>query len=100
MTTKLPTSIYLETLEWVDKTYGNTYFASRIYADGELITVLPFQYGYGSHDKAEALKALEPLFEIPKDVTALWQLKEYGVSVYDSKKTARLAETKNHGKIY
>ena len=35
--------------EWFDKTNGNSYFSARIESDGELIAILPFQYGYGNH---------------------------------------------------
>ena len=35
--------------EWFDKANGNSYFSARIECDGKLITILPFQYGYGDH---------------------------------------------------
>jgi len=42
-------NIRTEGLEWRDKVNGNSYFSARAYVDGELVAVLPFQYGYGDH---------------------------------------------------
>jgi hypothetical protein len=39
--------ITIDTKEWRDKLYGNTYFSSEVYLNMDLILVLPFQYGYG-----------------------------------------------------
>ena len=39
----------IDAKEWFDKANGNSYFSARIYADGEHIATLPFQYGYGNH---------------------------------------------------
>lgn len=52
---QLPTNIHLSVRRWRDKTHGNSYFSARVYADGELIARLPFQYGYGSAPDATAL---------------------------------------------
>ena len=42
-------SIRIHAKEWFDKANGNSYFSARIYIDGDQVTVLPFQYGYGDH---------------------------------------------------
>lgn len=42
-------NIRIEGLEWFDKVNGNSYFSARGYMDGDLVAVLPFQYGYGDH---------------------------------------------------
>jgi len=47
---------------------GNTYFSARIYKDGELFKVLPFQYGYGEQYLYETGKALGL-----NDDTPLWR---------------------------
>lgn len=52
---QLPTNIHLSVRRWRDKVNGNSYFSARVYADGELIARLPFQYGYGSAPDATAL---------------------------------------------
>ena len=33
--------------EWFDRINGNSYFSAHIKINGEFITALPFQYGYG-----------------------------------------------------
>lgn len=33
--------------KWRDKVNGNTYHSARVFADGKLVAVVPFQYGYG-----------------------------------------------------
>lgn len=33
--------------KWRDKVNGNTYHSARAIADGKLVAVAPFQYGYG-----------------------------------------------------
>lgn len=38
--------ITIQTKEWTDKVYGNTYFSSDVYLNNDLILRLPFQYGY------------------------------------------------------
>lgn len=32
---------------WFQKSYGNTYFSAEIYANGNFIHKIDFQYGYG-----------------------------------------------------
>lgn len=54
-------NILIESKEWFDRINGNSYFSSRIEIDGELAAVLPFQYGYGSHDVDMATKELKRL---------------------------------------
>ncbi len=44
--------------EWFDKVNGNSYFSAEIFADNILISVLPFQYGYGNHYEDMAAKEL------------------------------------------
>lgn len=56
--TNKPTSIHLSVRRWRDKTYGNSYFSARVYADGQEVARLPFQYGYGSQPEFEAMAAL------------------------------------------
>lgn len=45
--------------EWFDKTYGNSYFSAKVYADNVLLLSLPFQYGYDNHYIDMAAQALE-----------------------------------------
>ncbi len=59
-------SIYLETRTWLDRTYGNSYFASQIHYNGKVIATLPFQYGYGNQDEYNATRALVELGILPE----------------------------------
>jgi len=81
-------SIYLETGEWVDKTYGNTYFASRVYVDGEQVAVLPFQYGYERMDEYTAHRELVNLGYLPKETETqalAYACRDNGIVFYRSK---------------
>lgn len=91
-------SLYLETLAWVDKTYGNTYFASAIHINGEVTISIPLQYGYGNQDEYEALKALVGSGLVPASRNNLRiTLEELGVDYYRSYATAKKAEAKRLG---
>ena len=54
---------------WFDKVNGNSYFSARILdsKSGELVALLPFQYGYGDQYEYEAHRALIDLGLIPKN---------------------------------
>ena len=39
--------ITINTREWTDKLYGNTYFSADVFLGMDRIMSLPFQYGYG-----------------------------------------------------
>ena len=47
-------------MQWVDRVYGNTYFAAHIIVDGETKHVLPFQYGHGSIPQQTVAETLWP----------------------------------------
>lgn len=46
---------------WRDRTYGNTYFAAKVYIDGEFVVALPFQYGYGDQYLDNVQSVLEKM---------------------------------------
>ena len=52
-------SLFVEAREWFDKSGGNSYFSARIWADGNLVGILPFQYGYENHYESVALDWLK-----------------------------------------
>ena len=58
MSKKINKSLYIEGREWFDKVNGNSYFSARIWIDGEVRGILPFQYGYGDQYTYEARKWL------------------------------------------
>lgn len=41
-------NLRIEGRRWRDRVNGNTYHSARVFADGRLVHVEPFQYGYGS----------------------------------------------------
>lgn len=90
---KVERSIFIETKEWVDTTYGNTYFASWVHVDGELIAVSPFQYGYGSQHEYEAQKMLGGLGVDLREFNP-WSLRKIGVDLYTVKTPAKYRELK------
>jgi hypothetical protein len=55
-------TIDVNVLDWFDKSAGNSYFAGTVTVNYGLKTqkmiIMPFQYGYGDHYQAMALKAL------------------------------------------
>ena len=40
------TAFHISGRRWFDRVNGNTYHSARVFADGELVAVVPFQYGY------------------------------------------------------
>lgn len=40
-------ALHIEGRRWFQRTYGNTYHSVRIFANGEQVAYLPYQYGYG-----------------------------------------------------
>jgi hypothetical protein len=81
-------SLFVEAREWFDKVNGNSYFSARVWVDGEVITVLPFQYGYGNQNEYEAQKKLLELGYLPQEGKnrGLWSIaEELGFDYYHSK---------------
>lgn len=98
MTTQ-PNSILIHTKEWFDKTYGNSYFATRIYIDGELFLTLPFQYGYYSMGFHTAMEALLANGKVPNDSMPYYLKRDFGIIVYDVKESnQKKADVKLWGK--
>lgn len=64
--------IEIQAKEWFDKTYGNSYFAAKVYVDDKLIGCIPFQYGYGQHYERTAVEILKDN-EFIKQPVLLWQ---------------------------
>lgn len=58
MTTKIEYVAEIKT--WFDRVNGNSYFSARIYdLKNDLVAVVPFQYGYGTHPDFVAIKAIQ-----------------------------------------
>lgn len=60
-------NLHIEGRRWFQRTYGNTYHSVRIYKDGALLVVLPYQYGYGDQFLQTALDWLKKNGHAPAD---------------------------------
>ena len=50
---------------WKDRVNGVSYFSARIYdLDMNLLKVIPFQYGYGSHPRDVCITAINSMNEV------------------------------------
>lgn len=86
--TKIERSLFVETREWHDKTYGNTYFSARIWVDGHIVGTLGFQYGYGDQSLYEAQKWLLANDYLPqedKNGALSYVTRNLGIDFYHAK---------------
>ena len=60
-----PNNIHVSIRRWRDRVNGNSYFSGRIFADGELLATMPYEYGYGSHPEWEAARVLRTVVDLP-----------------------------------
>ena len=91
-------SVYLSTLSWHDKTYGNSYYSTQLHVNGNLVAALPFRYGYERMDEHEALELLKKLGYVPQDSRTIYHAMEaIGADYYRSKNCANKATVKQHG---
>jgi len=78
-------SIFVEVLEWHDKTCGNSYWSSRVWVNGEVAFQLPFQYGYENHGLSVCVNELEKRDYLPATTKSI---RELGIDFYYTKKPA------------
>ena len=52
------TALHISGRRWFDRVNGNTYHSARVFADGELVVVVPFQYGYDDAYRDSAMVAM------------------------------------------
>lgn len=97
---KTPVNIHLSVLRWFDKVNGNSYFAARVYADGEEIAREPFQYGYGSHPDSVALLAAQRagILQNNRWVYLSSACREAGIRFTENDYTAKKRDVVAHGK--
>jgi len=101
--TKIERSLFIEAREWTDKTYGNSYFSARVWVDGQIVAVLPFQYGYEDHYKSVCMEKLFNLGYISEDYAkrgAHILRDEFGIDYYYTKTNTKKAEMFVQGKYY
>ena len=82
--------ITIKAKEWHDGINGNTYYATHCFIDGELVLVMPFDYGYGDHSLDMSFRGLNDtgLLDPPREryknggIEPVWQYKQrIGVEV-------------------
>jgi hypothetical protein len=85
-----PNSILVEVREWHDKTYGNTYWSSRVWVDGEVLFALPFQYGYGDHSVFASINELVKREVLTPECKpySMRQINDLGIDFYYTKSKA------------
>jgi hypothetical protein len=64
-------SVYLATKRYLDKTYGNAYYNTRLFIDGVEQFRSGFTYGYANADQHEALTFLQSMGIVSKDARNL-----------------------------
>ena len=93
-------SLLLDTWQWHDKTYGNTYFASRVSIDGRIAFSLPFQYGYERMDEQKLIDELIAREIIPVGSRNLRQaLDDLECDYYRVTQWVRQSEANQHGQL-
>lgn len=84
-------SIFIEGRLWFDKINGNTYFSNRVWVNGKIAFVMPFEYGY---DLQFLHRALDELKDRGYTNTAtMWELRdEQKIDVYYSDSYGKKSE--------
>lgn len=89
-------SLFVEGRLWFDKVNGNTYFTARVWVDGKIISVLPFQYGYENQYLYEANEELVRLGYLSPEFKGrpLWigTREALGVDMYHSSSYTKKSE--------
>lgn len=92
-----PRSIFIEARQWLDKTYGNSYFSARVHVDGETIAYLPFQYGYETAYQYAAFDWLRDNGYALAEDRNLFGMSSRGIDVYTVRYDANKTDTKRFG---
>ena len=74
--TKKTNKIIIIAKEWLDRIYGNSYFAVKIELENETL-LIPFTYGYDEAYLYEAINLLIKANYLPTTVQNAWTLKNY-----------------------
>jgi hypothetical protein len=91
-------SVFVEARQWLDKNAGQSYFSARVFINGQVALVLPFQNGYESAFREQALIALKRAGLVSEEIRSLWNLREAGVDLYDTIYLMKKADVVRFGK--
>jgi hypothetical protein len=84
-------SLFIEGRLWFDKINGNTYFSNRVWVNGKIAFVMPFEYGYELQFLHNALNELKKRGYT--NTTTLWELRdEQKIDVYYSSTYGKKSE--------
>lgn len=93
---KVPTSIYVESRAWFDKSGGNSYFSNRVWVDGKIAYSTGLEYGYEDSFLDSAIDSLSKygyfmeLEDMIEYRTPAWKIAERtGIHIYESKTWGR-----------
>lgn len=87
MPKKIKRSLHFDAHLWLDKTYGNTYFSVKVWVDGQVVAILPMEYGYGRQFETSAHKKLVELGYLDESTfpRSLYQVgRDQGFDYYSS----------------
>ena len=98
---KPPLVVFIAARQWHNKTYGNVYYSARVYVDGELVILLPFQYGYGNQYEYEAMRELAANGYIPEEYATrpIWHLRDFGTITHTATEWRTRTDTKKWGTL-
>ena len=92
-------TIDFQILEWFDKTYGNTYFASRITLnfglENQTEFIIPFTYGHGNHAEFKSYEKIDEYFNLSKGTIGWRYCNDNNIIVRINKRDALKRELKN-----
>ena len=89
--TKETRSLFIESRLWFDKINGNTYFSNRVWVNGKIAFIMPFEYGYELQFLFRALSELKERGYT--NTEKLWDLRDaQGIDVYYSETYGKKSE--------
>lgn len=95
-------AINIQAKQWLDKTYGNTYFSARVTVVYDLLEdktfILPFQYGYGDQYLYEARKVLKENKILDTDLPLTRYCRENKISLFYNISNEKQRDCKAWGK--
>lgn len=78
-------SIFIESREWFDKSGGNSYFSSRLWVNGQLVDIMPSEYGYDTQHIHRGIERLIELGYLYPEYDSVFRIRANGVDFYTVK---------------
>lgn len=91
--------IEIQAKEWTDRTYGNSYFSSRITIDDKVVRVTEMDSGYGEAYLHNAMQWLRDEGHIPAKMRFATEGKDFGIAMFYNIETGcRKREVEDYGR--